>query len=158
MPRIPARTLMITALAAMTLAVGATPAQARVRCEPVVADILNRIVSRVTILEGDEVRPVTIAKSATVRSKDYKHVYFVTADLRGPANYDLGIATFATNRITRTLNAVFAIDSVAVAHSDRTVGSASSAHITMVDHGARVARVRVKQPADSSRRRTWRVA
>ena len=140
MQRMPARTLMIIALAAMTLVVGATPAHAKVRCEPVAADILNRIVSRVTILEGDEVKPVTIAKSAAVRSKDYKHVYFVSADLRGPANDDLGIATFATNRITRTPNAVFAIDSVAVAHSDWTVGSASSAHITMADHGARASR------------------
>jgi hypothetical protein len=124
----------------MTLVVGATPAQAKVRCVPVAADILNEIGSRVTILQGDEVRPVTIAKSAAVRSQDYKHVYFVSADLRGPDNVDLGIATFATNRITRAPNAVFAIDRVAVAHSDWTVGSANSAHITMADHGAHASR------------------
>jgi hypothetical protein len=136
--------LAVTCLAVSAFTVGASPAQARTKCMAVSASTLSAIVARATAIEADEVIPVGVAKASAVRSADYKRLYFVSADLRGRTSNDLGIATFATNRINGVPQVVLAIDNVAAAHSDWTVGSSSSAHVTISDHGARASRRCVK--------------
>jgi hypothetical protein len=144
MDRVPLRSLVVASLVVVALTVGAAPAQARPKCAVVSASTLGAIAARVTTIEDDKIVPVTIAKSAAVRSADYKRLYFVSANLRGPTRTQLGIATFATNRINGVPQVIFAIDPVADAHSDWTIGSSSSAHVSMSDQGARASRKCVK--------------
>lgn len=102
------------------------------RCE----DVPDNIVADIN--EGFNTEGLTFRNAQTVKSNDFKSVYFISGDIQGAGlEGDDDIATFATNSLEGTGGILMSVDGVAKEFSVFPDASTTDAKASMSDDGAK---------------------
>ena len=105
-------------------------------CQNVPKAVVKAIRTGLTVEGGGSLRSVQ-----AVKSKDFKSVYFVSADIEGPGLEGTDdVATWATNRL-KVGGLIYSVNEVAKEFSDWGDGGETDAQFSMDDHGAEESQV-----------------